>query len=187
MTDVTKILVGLVEGTHNETRDLLPLVYQQLRTLARSKLARERDGISIDATELVHDAFLRLIGNDAPISWESRAQFFAAAAEAMRRILIERARERETLKRGGDRKREPFHEQIASEDSDKKLFQLNDALDRLEQQDPERAKLVKLRYFVGFTVAEAAQLLGISKTKAERSWVFTRAWLQTEMTNDELE
>ena len=185
MSDVTRILVELSKGNHHDAQDLLPLVYQQLRTLAHAKIARERDGISIDATELVHDAFLRLVDSDASISWESRSHFFAAAAEAMRRILIERARQRQTIKRGGDRKREPFDDHRISEESDEKLIQLHEALGRLEKIDPERAELVKLRYFAGFTVAEAAQLLGVSKSKAERSWAFTRAWLQSEMDPDD--
>lgn len=181
MTEITHILNSLAAGSAASDR-LLPLVYQELRDLAQARLRHERAN-SVDATELVHDAYLRLVESDQAVAWESRGHFFGAAAEAMRRLLVERARKRNALKRGGDRQQVPLEGlTLAGVEQDDKLLQLSEAIDKLESIEPERAQLVKLRYFASFTVAEAAEILGVSKSAAERSWAFTRAWLQKEMT-----
>lgn len=185
MTEVTRILNELARGGESgESDELLPLIYTELRALAHQRMRREASGKSIDATELVHEAYLRLVNTGSPVSWEGRGHFFAAASEAMRRILVERARQRKTLKRGGEQRKVEFDDRLyMSDHDDERLLLLDDALKHLEASDPLRSELVKLRYFAGFTVSEAAQVLGISKTKAERMWTFTRAWLQTELSD----
>ena len=181
MTHLTQILSQIETG--DVTDQLLPLVYDELRKLAAAKLADEKPGQTLQATALVHEAYLRLVDVEKPPHWNSRRHFFAAAAEAMRRILIERARHRRTLKRGGDRKRielaavEPDVLPMACED----ILGLNEALQKLQQKDARKAELVKLRFFAGLTAAQAAQALGVSTTTAENDWVYARSWLRLEM------
>jgi RNA polymerase sigma factor (TIGR02999 family) len=178
MNDVTRILSAIESGDSLAAERLLPLVYEELRVLATQKLARERVGQTLQATALVHEAYMRLVGDEDP-GWNSRGHFLAAAAEAMRRILINRARDRGRLKRGGDRGRvdledlcEPF------EAPDVGLLDLDEALERLAGAYPRPAELVKLRFFAGLSLAEAAAALGISARTADREWMFARAWLR---------
>ena len=167
--------------------ELLPLVYEELRRLAASRLANERPGQTLDATALVHEAYLRLAGANGgdgrpDHQWSGRAHFFAAAAEAMRRILIENARRKQSLKRGGDRQRLTLDSGVlASSEPDEDLLALDHALRRLESEQPVKAQLVKLRYFAGLTQAQAADTLGISLTTADRYWAYARAWLHQEI------
>lgn len=181
MNDVTQLLKKIEDGNSTAIDELLPLVYEELRSLARHKVSREKCSQSLDATALVHDAYLRLVGSSTP-SWENRAHFFGAAAEAMRRILIEQARARKRLKRGGDLEVfsldsvGPIDDQRADD-----LIQLSDALDELAKKYPDKAELVKLKYFVGVTTNDAAEILKISPRTAERNWAFARAWLYREM------
>jgi RNA polymerase sigma factor (TIGR02999 family) len=151
-------------------RELLPLVYDELRQLAAQRMAREAPGQTLQATALVHEAYLRLVGNDPDRPWDGRGHFFAAAAEAMRRILVENARQRRQLKRGGDRAR-----------VDHDLLALDEALEKLAANDPVKAELVQLRIFSGLTLAEAAKVLGLSTSTADRYWAYARAWLRVEM------
>lgn len=185
MTDLTKILNDLTAGKHIEEERLLGLAYEDLRKLAQSLTSQENQANSIDASDLVHEAYLRLLRMGQNVSWENRRHFFGAAAEAMRRVLVDRARKRNSLKRGGDNKKIELDEQhielVCRENDDENLVRLDDAMTRLEELDKGRAELVKLRYFTGLTVSEAADVLGISKSTAERSWVYARAWLKREM------
>lgn len=165
---------------------LLNEVYQELRKVAQSKLARENAVNTLQATALVHEAWLRIGGEDQP-QWASRAQFFSAAAEAMRRILIERARKRMALRHGGDQQRVDFEELEGLPESmndDKHVIDLADALARFAEKNPEKAELVKLRYFVGLTIDEAAGLLAVSAPTAKRWWAYSRAWLYEEINRD---
>jgi RNA polymerase sigma factor (TIGR02999 family) len=180
MSDVTRILSQIEQGDSQAAEQLLPVVYDELRILAAAKLAHEKPGQTLQATALVHEAWLRLAGSNARQGFSDRAQFFAAAASAMRRILIDRARRRKTEKRGGQRDREPL-DGLAAPETDEELLALNEALARLAEQDPQKARLVELRYFVGLTGEEAAEVLGISASTADRHWVFARAWLQTQV------
>jgi RNA polymerase sigma factor (TIGR02999 family) len=185
MTDstpqVTVLLAALEAGDPHAAEALLPLVYDELRHLAKARLAAEPPGQSIQATELVHEAYLRLIGDDQT-RWKSRGYFFGAAARAMRRILIDRARMRQAAKRGRDQERINFYSDVAvAPDRDEKLMLLDAALDRLESADPLKAKLVELRFFAGLTNQEAAEQLGISTATATRHWAYARAWLKREM------
>ncbi len=158
---------------------LLPLVYDELRRLAAAQLAHEKPGQTLDATALVHEAYLRLVGDQ---QFENRRHFFAAAAEAMRRILVENARRKHSLKRGGDRQRVDLDiEQLSMSSEASRSLALDEALDRLEARDPPKAQLVKLRYFAGMTIEEAAETLGISVTTANRWWTYARAWLHEEI------
>ena len=185
MNEVTCILSAIEGGDPQAAAQLLPLVYDELRTLAAQKLALEAPGQTLQATALVHDAYLRLVGNSDP-GWDSRGHFFAAAAEAMRRILIENARRKAAVKAGGGRQRldlaqaEPA---IAGPDLD--LLALDEALEALEAKDPRKAQLVKLRYFAGLTIDQAAQVLGISASTADNDWAYTRSWLRLAMLGDE--
>jgi RNA polymerase sigma factor (TIGR02999 family) len=178
MSDVTQLLNAIEKGDAQAAGQLLPLVYQELRRLAAQKLAREKAGHTLQPTALVHEAYLRLVGKGDEPRWNSRGHFFAAAAEAMRRILVENARRRQRLKRGGDRKRvdSGLAEATAAGLSDDLLL-INEALDRLAEEDVRKAELVKLRFFAGLSVEEAAQCLGISRATADRDWVYARAWL----------
>lgn len=186
MTDVTNILSAIEQGDGQAAEQLLPLVYGELRRLAAVKLAIENPGQTLQATALVHEAYIRLVDVEKAQHWNSRGHFFAAAAEAMRRILVERARKKRSAKRGGDRQRVDLDpEQFADADRSDKLLALDDALSRLEQQDPAKAELVKLRYFAGLTGLQAAEALGISTTTADRYWTYARAWLQREMTSSD--
>ncbi|HVA45959.1 MAG TPA: ECF-type sigma factor [Pirellulales bacterium] len=161
---------------------LLPLLYDELRRLAARKMAEEMPGQTIEATALVHEAYLRLVDNDHPQLWNSRGHFFAAAAEAMRRILIDRARHKRTLKAGGDRQRvELVDLALASAGPDLDLLALDDALAKLEEKDPRMAKVVKLRFFAGLTIEAAAEALGIATSTADTDWAYARSWLRLEM------
>jgi RNA polymerase sigma factor (sigma-70 family) len=208
MSDITRILSQFDRGESRAAEQLLPLVYDELRKLAAARLAHEKPGQTLQATALVHEAYLRLVGKSgdrgqgtgdrqnaqinenlspgscslSPVSYESRGHFFAAAAEAMRRILVERARRRGALKRGGQAEQIELHEGLlASEDRDEELLAVHTALDRLEQHDPQAAQLVKLRYFVGMQHQEAADTLGISRRAADRLWLLAKSWLHREL------
>ena len=182
MSDVTHILTAIDRGDRQAAEELLPLVYAELRCLAAQKLARESPGQSIEATSLVHEAYLRLVNVRKPQDWEGRRHFFGAAAEAMRRILVERARRRLSLKRGGGLAREPFDEaMIAAPAIPHDLLALDEALQKLAETDPKAAELVKLRYFTGLTVKQAAEMLGIAPRTADQLWAYARAWLLDEI------
>lgn len=184
MTDVTRILNAIEQGDAKATDELLPLVYEELRLLAAQKLLHEPPGQTLQATALVHEAYIRLIG-DEPQSWENRGHFFAAAAEAMRRILVDRARHKKSEKRGGlRRKLDMDPTEVASEDHSDKLITLDEALTRLADRDPEVAQLVKLRYFAGLTEDQAAEVLGISRRTATRYWSYARLWLYREIAQE---
>jgi RNA polymerase sigma factor (TIGR02999 family) len=177
MSDVTLILNALEQGDDKAIERLLPVVYQELRQLAAQKLARERAGHTLQATALVHEAYLRLLGSDGQ-SFESRAYFFGAAAEAMRRILIENARRKQRLKRGGKfLKAEMIDNALAIEPPSDDLLALDEALTELASTDNVKAELVQLRYFAGLTLDEAAEVLKISPTTAKRHWSYAKAWL----------
>jgi RNA polymerase sigma factor (TIGR02999 family) len=183
MNDVTTILNELGEGNHHQAAELLPLVYEELRQLAYRKMARESVGQTLSPTGLVHEAYMRLAsGDDAP-RWENRVHFFCAAAEVMRRILIDRARKKQTLKRGGERKRVELPDVALEGDQDlQELLELNEALKSLERVDPGVAELVKLRFFVGLTGDEAANMLKIAPRTADSWWSYARAFLADQMT-----
>jgi RNA polymerase sigma factor (TIGR02999 family) len=181
MTDVTRILAQIESGDPSAAEQLLPLVYDELRKLAAARLAREKPGQTLQATALVHEAYLRIVGVEKAQHWNSRGHFFAAAAEAMRRILVEIARRKQTHKAGGRNKQFSLDEiDLPTLPDANKLLAVNDVLDRLAQESPELAELVKLRVFAGLTVNEAANALGISRTTAFRHWTYARAWLRTE-------
>jgi RNA polymerase sigma factor (TIGR02999 family) len=178
MSDVTRILSSIEQGDPHAARRLLPLVYGELRRLAAAKLGREKPGQTLQPTALVHEAYLRLVGGQDELKWENRRHFFAAAAEAMRRILIEHARRKNRLKHGGGRKREELREieALVSLPSDN-LLALDEGLALLAREDPAKAELVKLRFFAGLSVEESAACLGISRATADRYWAYARAWL----------
>jgi RNA polymerase sigma factor (TIGR02999 family) len=181
MNEVTLILSAVERGEPQAAERLLALVYAELRRLAAQKLAREKPGQTLDATGLVHEAYVRLFGtNGEEQHWDSRSHFFAAAAEAMRRILIDNARRKLAIKHGGDRQREILTD-VASAIPDDELLELNEALEKLTAQDPIKGRLVELRYFAGLTGEQAAEVLGISPSTADRHWAYARAWLQNEM------
>ena len=181
MNEVTRVIEAVQRGDPKAAAELLPLVYEELRKLAASKMANEAAGNTLQPTALVHEAWLRLVGNDNP-KFAGRAHFFAAAAEAMRRILIDRARRKRALRHGGGQVRLDIQQlDLASPDADDQLLAVNDALDKLDSQDPTEAKLVKLRYFVGLTVEEAAGLLDISPRTATNYWAHARTWLYHEI------
>ena len=185
MSDVTRILNAIERGDAKATDELLPLVYEELRLLAAQKLAHETPGQTLQATALVHEAYLRLIG-DAPQTWENRGHFFGAAAEAMRRILVENARRKKREKHGGDRRRLDLGTvDPALEGPSDDVLAVDEAIEKLAQEDPDAARLVKLRYFSGLTVAEAAAVLGLSLRTAEREWAYARAWLYDEITQSQ--
>jgi RNA polymerase sigma factor (TIGR02999 family) len=181
MTDVTQILSAIERGDARAAEDLLPIVYEELRRLAASKLAREPSGQTLQATALVHEAYLRLVGPDGP-RFDGRGHFFGAAAESMRRILVERARRRGRAKHGGGRKQFELDEaDLVGEPRSAELLALDEALDGLAREDAVKADLVKLRYFAGLTVEQAAEVLGISRATADRYWNYARAWLYHEI------
>ena len=180
MSNVTRILSQIESGDPSAAEKLLPLVYEELRKLAAARLAQEKPGQTLQATALVHEAYLRLVGDSASRSFQNRRHFFASAATAMRRILVDAARAKRALKRGGEHQREPLHDVAAPEPNDE-LLALHEALDRLAQEDPLKAQLVELRYFAGMTSDQAAEILGISPSSADRQWAFARAWLQSEV------
>jgi RNA polymerase sigma factor (TIGR02999 family) len=175
MNEVTQILNQIQQGDPSAAARLAPLVYDELRRLAAAKLASERPGQTLDATGLVHEAFLRLVGD---LQFADRGHFFRVAAEAMRRILIDRARQKRRIKHGGDRQRLPFSEvEIVAEAPAEQLLALDEALDRFAAEDPIKAELVKLRFFAGLGEEQAAAVLGISRATASRCWTYARAWL----------
>jgi len=180
MSEVTRILFAIEAGDTHAAEQLLPLVYEELRKLAAQKLAQEKPGQTLEATALVHEAYLRLVGNEP--RWDSSGHFFAAAAEAMRRILIDRAREKRSEKRGGDYKRLDIDAiDVATTASPDQLLAVDEALAKLACEDPAAARLVELRYFAGLTVDEAGKALGISTATAYRHWNYARAWLHAEL------
>jgi RNA polymerase sigma factor (TIGR02999 family) len=182
MSDVTQILSRIESGDPNAGEQLLPLVYHELRKLAAARLAHEKPGQTLQATALVHDAYVRLVGNDAPQHWNSRGHFFAAAAEAMRRLLVENARHKASLKQGGGRQRVALDPACAeTEPPSLDLLALDEALTKLAGIEPAKAELVKLRYFAGLTMAEAAAAMEVSLATAERYWTFARSWLYAEL------
>jgi RNA polymerase sigma factor (TIGR02999 family) len=178
MADVTQILSSVAAGDPRAAAELLPLVYDELRKLAAARLADERPGQTLQPTALVHEAYLRLVGGGQPQDWNGRGHFFAAAAEAMRRILINRARDRHRLKRGGGRNRVALDALAESATApDDALLDLDDALDRLARSHPQAAELVKLKFFAGLTLHEAASALSLPARTTDRLWAFARAWL----------
>lgn len=182
MNEVTRILYALEHGDSHAAEQLLPLVYDELRRLAAQKIAQERPGQTIQATALVHEAYLRLVGAGEEAHWENRRHFFAAAAEAMRRILVENFRRKESLKRGAGLVRVDFDDQeIAAPELQEDIVALDRALTKLAVQDPAAAQVVQLRYFAGLTLPDAAQILGVSPRTAGRLWSYARAWLRQEM------
>ena len=183
MTDVTRILNQIEQGDPAASEQLLPLVYDELRVLARQRLSNEKPGQTLQATALVHEAYLRLVGKNAnDQSWNNRGHFFAAAAEAIRRILIEQARRKKGPRAGGDHARVEFSgADFGQLDSELNLVDLSDALDRLSDKDPRAANLVKLRFFAGLTVEQAANALEISISTAKTDWAYAKNWLRAEM------
>ena len=182
MTAVTRILSAIEEGDPRAAAQLLPLVYEELRKLAAQKLAREAPGQTLDATALVHEAYLRLVDARSVQHWNSRGHFFAAAAESMRRILVDAARRKASLKRGGGRRRQPLDESaMAAPEVGEDVLALDEALNRLAANDSEAAELVKLRFFAGLTAEQAATALGISPRTADRTWGYARAFLLKEL------
>jgi RNA polymerase sigma factor (TIGR02999 family) len=177
MPDVTRLLDAAAAGDRRAAADLLPLVYDELRRLAAARMAAESPGHTLDPTALVHEAYLRLVGSTDAERWDGRGHFFAAAAEAMRRILVDHARRRLAQKRGGAAHRLPLDEAHRVGQSPEGLLAFDDALSRFAGQYPEKAELVRLRFFTGLTTAEAASALGVSVATAERWWLFARSWL----------
>lgn len=178
MNEVTRILSAIEQGDPSASEHLLPLVYDELRKLAAQKLAQEKPGQTLQATALVHEAYLRLVDADQAQPWNSRGHFFAAAAEAMRRILVDQARRKQADKHGGGRRRVDLPGDLAAaEAGSDDLVALDEALSRLERHDPDAARLVKLRYFAGLSHQDAAEALGISRGAADRLWALGRAWL----------
>ncbi|HMF11596.1 MAG TPA: ECF-type sigma factor [Gemmataceae bacterium] len=186
MNDVTRILSAIQEGEPHAAEQLLPLVYDELRKLAAQRLAQEKPGHTLQATALVHEAYVRLVDVDTARLWNSRGHFFAAAAQAMRRILVENARRRNALRRGGDRERldldlaEPAGPRLSDD-----LLSLDAALEKLAAKDPGKAEVVNLRYFAGLTMEETAESLGISLATANRWWNYARAWLHQEISGSQ--
>lgn len=183
MSELTRILDAAAAGDPRAAAEVLPLVYAELRRLAKGQMAREKPGHTLDATGLVHEAYLRLVGDQA---FDNRRHFFAAAAEAMRRILVENARRKRSLKRGGDLERQELDDEcLALPEPREDLVALDEALDKLAAQDAVKAELVKLRYFAGLTQVETAEALGISTATADRYWAYAKAWLRQEMASVE--
>jgi RNA polymerase sigma factor (TIGR02999 family) len=177
MNNVTHLLEAVGQGDPKAAEELLPLVYEELRRLAAAKMAQQPPGQTLQATALVHEAWLRLTGSTRQ-SWESRRHFFSAAAEAMRHILIDRVRKRQTQRHGGGQQRVDIDEiELAAPVEDDKLLALNDAIDELQKADPEKAEVVKLKFFVGLSEREAAEVLGVSERTVERRWAYAQAWL----------
>jgi RNA polymerase sigma factor (TIGR02999 family) len=190
MTEVTRILSAIEQGDPDAAGELLPLVYDELRNLAAQKLSQEAAGQTLQPTALVHEAYLRLVagtgpGEEGDTQWDSRGHFFAAAAEAMRRILVENARRKHAIKRGGGAVRVPLEEFHRITESPEDLLDLDDALTRFAAEEPDKARLVQLRFFAGLSTPDAAAALGISVATAERWWTFARAWLYSELQGGE--
>src|SRR5262245_5401367 len=179
MSDVTRILTSIEEGDPHAAERLLPLVYDELRKLAAARMAAERPGQTLQATALVHEAYLRLVDDGVPHHWNSRGHFFAAAAEAMRRILVDRARHKHSLRAGGDRVRVDLDSGAGVvPEPQLDVLAVDEALDALTARDPRAAQVVKLRYFAGLTVPEAAEALGVSLATAENDWAYAKSWLK---------
>jgi RNA polymerase sigma factor (TIGR02999 family) len=179
--EVTQILAAVEAGDPSASAALLPLVYEELRKLAASGLAAEKPGQTLQATALVHEAYLRLVSDKQADHWNSRGHFFAAAAEAMRRILVENARRKQAVKHGGGKRRVPLEEFHRVTESPEDLLDLDDVLTRFAAEEPDKARLVQLRFFAGLSIPDAAAALGISHATAERWWTFARAWLFSEL------
>jgi RNA polymerase sigma factor (TIGR02999 family) len=185
MSEVTQILSAIEHGDAKAAAELLPLVYDELRKLAAQRLAQENPGQTLQATALVHDAYLRLVDVDKAQSWNSRGHFFAAAAEAMRRILVENARHKQSVKRGGGYRRVNLEEAASLvAESGPDILDLEDALGRLAQEDPVKADVVKLRFFAGLTVEQTAETLGISRDTVCRHWAYAKVWLYCALTGE---
>jgi RNA polymerase sigma factor (TIGR02999 family) len=183
MNDVTRILSEIEQGDPHAAEQLLPLVYEELRKLAAQKLAQEQPGQTLQPTALVHEAYLRVVDVEQAQQWDSRGHFFAAAAEAMRRILIENARRKKRGKHGGDRERVEIElGRLPTRMSSEELVALDEALEKLKDHDPVKAQLVTLRYFGGLTIEQASQVLNISRITAHRYWTYARAWLHRQLT-----
>jgi RNA polymerase sigma factor (TIGR02999 family) len=188
MSDVTRILSAIEQGDPHAAEELLPLVYDELRKLAAVRMAQEKPGQTLQATALVHEAYLRLVDAAKAQHWGSRGHFFAAAAESMRRILVERARKKKRLRHGGGRRRVALQDAVSLADSPQDdLLALDEALTRLAAREPAKAELVKLRYFAGLPIDEVADLMHISRSTAKRYWAFARAWLLAEIDDAEPE
>ena len=184
MSEVTRILSAIAQGDPSASEQLLPLVYDELRKLAAAKLTIEKPGQTLQATALVHEAYVRLVDGQATHDWNSRGHFFAAAAEAMRRILVESARHKNAAKAGGGwQRQELLDAELAVDSTSEDLFAVDEALTRLEQIDPEQAKIVELRYFVGLGIEEAAAALEMSPATLKRRWALARAWLFRELSS----
>jgi len=184
MSEVTRILTALEQGDPRAADELLPLIYNELRRLAASKLAREQPGQTLQATALVHEAYIRLVGTEDP-GWNNRGHFFAAAAEAMRRILVESARRKKSLKRGGDRRRVDVDDvDLAIEGPSDDLLALNHALEKLTEVDAGAGELVKLRYFAGLPLEQVAEIRGVARRTVVNHWAYARAWLHREITKE---
>jgi RNA polymerase sigma factor (TIGR02999 family) len=181
-SDITQILEALSRGEPQAARALLPLVYEELRRMAKRKLAREAPGQTLNATALVHEAYLRLVGRNPEQPWDGRGHFFAAAAESMRRILVENARRKRRLRHGGNLARQDVDpDQVVGPEPSDQLLAVDEAVDRLAQTDPLAAELVKLRYFAGLSIPQAADILDMSPRSADRLWAYARAWLRREL------
>lgn len=186
MSDVTRILTAIEDGDPTAADELLPLVYQELRKLAAAKLANEKPGQTIQATILVHEAWLRLVGSDVDIHWNGRGHFFGAAARAMQRILVENARRKKSLKAGGEYRRVSMSEAAPSVQSTSvDVLAMDEALQKLDEQDHRKAELVRLRFFAGLTLPEAARALGVSVSTADNDWAYAKAWLRLELSEME--
>lgn len=182
MSDVTELLDAIEAGDPQAAHLLLPLVYDELRKLAAAKLARERPGQTLQATALVHDAWLRLVGAEEPVAWNSRGHFFGAAAEAMRRILVDRARQKARVRHGGGLERVDLEQvTLATEDPDETVLAVHEALEKLARQSPTKAEIVKLHYFTGLEYPEIARALGLSLSTVERHWAYARSWIYREL------
>ncbi len=181
MLDVTQILERIQDGDPTAARQLLPLVYDELRRLASQRMAHEKPGQTLQGTALVHEAYLRLVKNSGADVWSNRGHFFAAAAEAMRRILVESARRKKSLKAGGELQKNGWSNGEPAAPSDVDLIELNDALEQLETHDARKAELVKLRYFAGLTIQQVAEVLNISVGTANNDWAYAKTWLRQKM------
>jgi len=185
MSEVTRILSAIEQGDPSAAEQLLPVVYDELRKLAAQKLSLEQPGQTLQATALVHEAYLRLVDTEQAPHWNGRGHFFAAAAEAMRRILVDQARRKLSLRRGGNVQRQPIEEmEIEAPEPAVDVVAVHEALERFESVDAIAAQIVKLRYFAGLTISQVAEALGISSSSADRSWAYARAWLHTALKQD---
>ena len=188
MSDVTRILLEIESGDKSAAEELLPIVYDALRRLASARMGTEAPDHSLQPTDLVHEAYMRLVDRDASDRWQNRAHFFGAAAEAMRRILVEHARKKLALKRGGDLQRVDLAEVVKHGTlSDAQLLDLDEALAEFEALEPEKSQIVKLKFFAGMTLEEAAKTVGVSRATAQRNWTYARAWLFGKLKESDIE